>query len=62
VPFGFSIVESLNVGLDWGTPVSKRYDTTNPYTGTVETVTIAVGDDAVHPSDDELLRSVLTTH
>ena len=28
VPFGYSIVESLNVGLDWGTPVSERYTVT----------------------------------
>ena len=62
VPFGYSIVESLNVGLDWGTPVSQRYDTTNPYTGSVTTVTIAVGDDAVQPSKAERLRSVLTSH
>ncbi|WP_334173350.1 arylsulfatase [Sinomonas sp.] len=64
VPFGFSLIESLNVGLDWGTPVSERYnrDRGNPYTGEVRTVTIAVGDDAVQPSEDEALGAILRTH
>jgi arylsulfatase A-like enzyme len=64
VPFGFSIVESLNVAHDWGTPVSDRYSrgAGNPYTGEVRSVTIAIGDDAVQPSDEDTLRAVLTTH
>jgi arylsulfatase A-like enzyme len=64
VPFGYSIVESLNVGLDWGTPVSDRYsrDRGNAYTGELHAVTITVGDDAVTPTEDETLRAVLATH
>ncbi|GAA5140430.1 arylsulfatase AtsD [Nocardioides marinquilinus] len=64
VPFGYSIVESLNVGLDWGTPVSPRYsrDRGNRYDAVLHTVTIAVGDDAVQPTDDEAMRAVLTYH
>lgn len=64
VPFGYSIVESLNVGEDWGTPVSDRYSRGrgNPYTGTVRSVTISVGDDAVQPSAEQALESVLTVH
>jgi len=64
VPFGYSIVESLNVAHDWGTPVSDRYSRGdgNPYTGTVATVTISIGADAVQPTEDETLRAVLTTH
>lgn len=64
VPFGYSIVESLNVGLDWGTPVSDRYsrDRGNTYDSVLHTVTIAVGDDAVTPTEDESLRAVLTIH
>ncbi len=64
VPFGFSIVESLNVGLDYGTPVSDRYSRNggNPYTGNVRTVTITTADDAVTPSEAETERAALTTH
>ena len=64
VPFGYSIVESLNVGHDWGTPVSDRYSrgAGNPFTGELHTVTIATGDDAVQPTEDETLRAVLATH
>lgn len=64
VPFGFSIVESLNVGHDWGTPVSDRYARGDgfPYSGTVHTVTIALGSDGEHPTDEQRLESVLTVH
>lgn len=64
VPFGYSIVESLNVGLDWGTPVSDRYSRGGgaPYDGELRSVTLAVGDDAQQPTEDETLRSVLATH
>jgi arylsulfatase A-like enzyme len=63
VPFGFSIVESLNVGHDWGTPVSDRYTREdNAYSGEVQAVTISIGSDAVHPTEDETLRAVLATH
>lgn len=64
VPFGFSIVESLNVGHDWGTPVSDRYSRGAgfPYTGTVHTVTIALGGDGEHPTGEQKLQSVLAVH
>jgi hypothetical protein len=64
VPFGFSIVESLNIGLDHGTPVSDRYSRNggNPYTGSIHTVTITTADDAIEPSGAESERAVLTAH
>jgi len=64
VPFAFTIIEGLDVGFDWGTPVSDRYSRGdgNPYTGQVHSVTISVGDDALQPSRQEALRAVLTSH
>lgn len=64
VPFSFSLIEGLDVGYDWGTPVSDRYSRGDGfhYSGEIAGVTIATGDDAVEPTRAEELRSVLTSH
>ncbi|WP_235736514.1 hypothetical protein [Nocardioides alcanivorans] len=62
-PFLFSIDETLNVGIDRGSPVSVdyRHGRGNPLHGTVHTVTITSGG-GVQPSEQERLASALVSH
>jgi arylsulfatase len=63
VPFFFSMDETLDVGVDRGTPVTEDYGTEDGFRfdGRVEAVTITAGDDALEPTDDQLLQAVLVT-
>ncbi|MDX6318077.1 MAG: hypothetical protein QOD35_1477 [Nocardioidaceae bacterium] len=64
IPFFFSMDETLNVGLDRGSPVTEDYADAgaNAFAGTIQRVTLTVGDDTQQPSDRELLGAVLTAH
>ncbi|MBC7723603.1 MAG: sulfatase-like hydrolase/transferase [Burkholderiaceae bacterium] len=56
----FSFDETLNVGVDLGTPVSDDYAPTgNAFTGTIEFVRIDVADDAVTGTGEDAVRHVL---
>jgi arylsulfatase len=63
VPFFFSMDETLDVGVDRGTPVTEDYGTEDGFRfdGRVASVTITAGDDALVPTDDQLLQAVLVT-
>jgi hypothetical protein len=63
VPFFFSMDQTLDVGVDRGSPVTEDYGTEDgfAFTGRVESVTITAGDDALEPSEDQLLQAVLVT-
>ena len=63
VPFYFSFDETLNVGVDRGTPVTDDYGTEDGFRfdGRVGSVTITAGEDALQPTDDQLLQAVLVT-
>jgi arylsulfatase len=39
VPLGFSADETLDVGIDTGTPAADTYEGTFPFTGKIGTVT-----------------------
>ncbi len=64
IPFFFSMDETFNVGIDRGSPVTDEYGRNggNAYTGTIESIAIVAGDDAVEPTSEQLLESVLTVH
>lgn len=64
VPFFFSMDETLNVGIDRGSPITDDYsrDGGNPFTGELETVTIERGDDAVRPTDGQRLEALQRVH
>ncbi len=57
VPFFFSMDETLDVGVDRGTPVTEDYGTDDGFRfdGRVTSVTITAGEDALDPTDDQLL-------
>lgn len=62
VPNFFSMDQTMNVGIDRGSPVTDDYlpgVAGFPFTGTIRDVTIEVGDDAVHPSAQQLLRATM---
>ncbi|WP_211249153.1 arylsulfatase [Nocardioides aequoreus] len=63
-PFSFSIVEGLDVGRDRGRAVSPEYPRGdgNAFTGVLHHVTLRSGDDAVRPTPEQELASVLTVH
>jgi arylsulfatase A-like enzyme len=60
-PFFISLNESLNVGIDRGTPVTEDYSRGggNPYTGDIDTVTISTGNDGVGLSRAERIEADL---
>jgi arylsulfatase len=65
LPFFFSMDQTLDVGLDRGTPVTGDYGREArgfAFTGTIREVVIAAGDDALTPTDDQLLKATLVTH
>jgi arylsulfatase len=63
VPFVFSVDETVDVGVDRGTPVNEEYSpTNNAYRGKLETVRIDVGPDAVAPPVVDSVRAALATH
>jgi arylsulfatase len=53
VPFRMSLDETLDIGLDTGTPVSEDYQVPFDFTGTLETVTIQITE---HTLTEEQLR------
>ena len=62
LPLLFSIDQTLNVGIDRGTPVTDDYGTRNGFrfTGRIERIEIVSGD-AVLPSVEEQVGAVLVT-
>jgi arylsulfatase len=64
VPFFFSMDQTLNVGIDRGTPVSQDYAGRRgfPYTGRIVNVDLVVGDDTVHPDPEDLAEAALVAH
>jgi arylsulfatase A-like enzyme len=68
LPFFYSMDQTLDVGLDRGTPVTPDYPAVErggrgfPFTGALREVVIEAGDDALVPSDEQLLRATLVTH
>ncbi|WP_377319838.1 arylsulfatase [Pimelobacter simplex] len=63
LPFMFSMDQTLDVGVDRGTPVTDDYGTRDGFrfTGRIERVEIVSGDDALTPSVEEQVSSVLVT-
>ncbi len=61
VPFFFSMDETLDVGVNRGTPVTEVYGTEDgfAFTGRVDFVTLTAGPDALEPTERELLQAVL---
>jgi arylsulfatase len=53
VPFRMSLDETLDIGLDTGTPVSEDYEVPFDFTGTLETVTIQITE---HTLTEQQLR------
>lgn len=64
LPFFYSMDQTLDVGLDRGTPVTTDYGPGRgfPFTGALREVVIEAGDDALTPTDDQLLQAHLVTH
>ncbi|MFC6345225.1 hypothetical protein ACFP8W_24795, partial [Nocardioides hankookensis] len=68
LPFFFSMDQTLDVGLDRGTPVTTDYGPVTggsrgfPFTGAIHHVDLQAGDDALTPTDDQLLKAHLVTH
>ena len=65
LPFFFSMDQTLDVGRDPGTPVTADYGRQArgfAFTGTIREVVIEAGEDALTPSEDQLLRATLVTH
>ena len=58
---GFSFDEGMDIGVDLATPVTEEYAMgDNAFTGTIRSVTIAVGqDDVSHKLDPELVLNGL---
>ncbi|MGJ3508255.1 arylsulfatase [Enemella sp. A6] len=62
VPYFFSLDQTLNVGVDRGTPVTTDYPRPRfPYAGTIRHITIERGDDAATLADVGLAHGYLKT-
>jgi arylsulfatase len=62
VPFYFSFDETLDVGVDLGTPTSDDYPALdNDFNGTIDTVTISLGTDGPTTDDDAGLHARVMT-
>ncbi len=62
IPYYFSFDETLDVGVDLGTPVSEDYaGTDTAFTATIRAVHVELGDDAAAPPEGALERRVLTS-
>jgi arylsulfatase A-like enzyme len=61
LPFFFSMDQTLDVGVDRGTPVTPDYGTRDGFrfTGRIDRVRIAAGDDAVAPTVGQRVGAVL---
>lgn len=61
LPYLFSMDQTLNVGIDRGTPVTDDYGTRDgfAYTGRIESVEIATGDDVLQPSVEQQVQAAL---
>ena len=64
IPFIFSGDETLNIGIDRGTPVTDEYGcgAGNPFNGEIDTVDMQRGDDGAEVSAQDRLRVELGTH
>jgi arylsulfatase len=68
LPFFYSMDQTLDVGLDRGTPVTSDYGSAEgrgrgfPFTGLIREVVLQAGDDALTPTDEQLLKAHLVTH
>ncbi|MDF1603642.1 hypothetical protein [Nocardioides sp. YIM 152315] len=64
LPFFYSMDQTLDVGLDRGTPVTADYGPGRgfPFTGALREVVIEAGDDALAPFEGQLLRATLVAH
>lgn len=62
--FLFSQEGTFDVGVDRGAPVTDEYegDRRNAYTGTLHSVKIVLGDDAIRPRADRALSAALQGH
>ncbi|MBC3189797.1 arylsulfatase [Pseudonocardia sp. C8] len=62
IPYYFSFDETLDVGVDLGTPVSEDYPAVdNGFTGTVRTVRIDLGEETPVPAN-AVQQRVMTSH
>jgi hypothetical protein len=63
-PGDLSMDQTLNVGIDRGTPVSQDYAGRRgfPYTGRIVNVDLEVGDDTVQPDPEDLAEAALVAH
>jgi len=60
VPFFFSLDSTLDVGIDRGSQVTVySRGPRSPWTGTIGSVTITSGEDAVEPTEHQRLSAVL---
>lgn len=65
LPFFYSMDQTLDVGIDRGTPVTPDYGRAArgfAFTGIIREVVIEAGDDALEPSADQLLKATLVAH
>lgn len=64
IPFFFSMDQTTNVCIDRGTPVTQDYGSGGgfPWTGGLVDVVLEKGEDALHPTDDQLLQAALVVH
>jgi arylsulfatase len=62
IPYYFSFDETLDVGVDLGTPTSEDYAGTDTvFTATIRAVHVAVGDDVAVADEGARERRVLTS-
>jgi arylsulfatase A-like enzyme len=62
IPYYFSFDETLDVGVDLGTPVTDDYpEIDNQFTGVVHTVRIDIGDERSEDGADGMHRRVMTS-
>ncbi|NHA00904.1 hypothetical protein G5V59_15945 [Nocardioides sp. W3-2-3] len=61
LPYMFSMDQTLDVGIDRGTPVTPDYGTRDgfAFTGRIESVAIATGEDALQPSVEQQVEAAL---
>lgn len=64
LPMRFSVNETLNVGIDRGSPVTDAYPpgAANRYSGVLHTVRITVAEDSQEPNAEQRLGTTLTYH
>jgi arylsulfatase len=58
IPFRISADETLDIGVDTGTPVSEDYQVPFKFTGDLKKVAIQLTDAALSPEDEAEIRRI----